>query len=96
MDRGAKTLRQKHRELGHDLQSLMEMSFNPIIRQKHKLTKYTIPQIFQTWQLHKIVDGWDSAFGAMVRNKVKGYAVKSKKESVIDAINRLKKEVLRL
>lgn len=86
MDRASRTLRQKHRIVGHDLQSLIQMMFT-------FGGKYTPAQITKTWILHKLVDGWDSGFKAAVRSKNKGYG---KKESTLEVIKKLQKEIFRL
>lgn len=86
MDRGAKGLRQKHRDIGHDIPGLIEMiiKFNK---------KYTPIQVIKTWILHKILDGAYSGAQGAIRKSIKGYG---KKESALEAIKRLKKEVLRI
>ena len=85
MDRAAKNLRHKHREVGHDVPALIQMIslFS---------NKYTPMQIFKTWSLHKVVDGMDSGFKASVRKSSKGYG---KKDSMLEIINKLKKELFR-
>lgn len=86
MDRASKSLRHKHRNVGHDSLSLMQMliMFG---------SKYTHNQILKAWFLHKLVDGWDSGFKAAVRKNAKGYG---KKESAYEAIKRMSREVARL
>ena len=93
MDRAAKELRQNHREVGHDFKALLVMQYNPMVRKLHKLEKYTPTQVWETWLLHKMMDAADSSFGTYVKNKVKGYG---RKESLIEALKRLKQEVMRL
>ena len=85
MDRAAKSLRQKHRQVGHDIKGLIDMLilFQP---------KYTFPQIIATYTLHLALDGMYSGIQEGVRKKVKGYG---KKEAAQEAIKRLMKEVFR-
>lgn len=85
MDRFSRKLRHRHREKGHDIEALIEM----VIFFKDK---YSFFEIFKTWMLHKIVDGWDSGFKASVRKYHKGYG---KKDSTLEIINKLKKEIFK-
>lgn len=85
MDRAAKTLRHKHRQVGHDTKALMTMYY--LFKDK-----YNTQQILNTFLLHKWLDSTWSAIQENVRKKNKGYG---KKESTIQAIKRMKKELLR-
>lgn len=86
MDRAAKTLRHKHREVGHDTQALMEM----LLLFRHK---YTPIQIMKTFYLHRLMDGSFSGLQAGIRKSIKGYG---KKDSALEVIEKLKKEVFRI
>lgn len=87
MDRAAKKLRTKHREVGHDVKSLitMLMMFNH---------KYTPQEIIAHWASHRFLDGLFSGIQAGVRAKNKGYG--KKKDPTMEIINKLKKEIFRL
>ena len=86
MDRAAKSLRQNHREVGHDTFSLMQMllMFRP---------KYTTKEIIESYTTHKVLDGFMSGIQAGMRKKNKGYGVK---ESAFEIIKRMNKEMARL
>jgi len=87
MDRAAKRLRTKHREVGHDVQSLVMMLF----QFNHK---YTSQEIISHWASHKFLDGLFSGIQAGVRAKNKGYG--KKKDPTMEIIKNLKKEIFRL
>jgi len=87
MDRAAKKLRTKHREVGHDVQGLISM----LMMFNHK---YTPQEIISHWASHKFLDGLFSGIQAGVRAKNKGYG--KKKDPTMEVINKLKKEILRL
>ena len=86
MDRAAKSLRQNHREVGHDLTSLVQMIF--LYGQK-----YSTADIIKTYLLHKTLDGSFSGIQAAVKANNKGYG---KKDSTAMIIEKLKKELFRL
>ena len=87
MDRFAKKYRGKHREVGgHDTKALMEM----LLLFRHK---YTPIQIMKTFYLHRLMDGSFSGLQAGIRKSIKGYG---KKDSALEVIEKLKKEVFRL
>ncbi len=86
MDRAAKSLRHKHRDVGHDTLSLIQMlaMFTP---------KYTPNEIIKAYTVHKVLDGWMSGVQAGMRMKVKGYG---KKDTTFEVIKRMSREVARL
>lgn len=86
MDRAAKTLRQNHREVGHDLNGLIQMIF----LYKHK---YKTIDIMKAFYLHKALDGSFTGLQSAVRMKNKGYG---KKDSTAIIIEKLKKELFRI
>ncbi|KKM65679.1 hypothetical protein LCGC14_1488880 [marine sediment metagenome] len=86
MDRASRTMRQKHREVGHDLTALTQMIF----MFKHK---YSIMDIFKAYLLHKALDGSMSGLQAAVKSKNKGYG---RKDNTMEIINKLKKEMFRI
>lgn len=85
MDRAAKRLRQKHRQVGHDSKALAMMLL-------HFQDKYTPDQIIKTFMLHKYLDSLFSGIQETVRSKVKGYGVK---DSTLEGIKKLAKEIFR-
>ena len=86
MDRAAKTLRQKHRSVGHDTTALIQMIF--LFKDK-----YSIMDILKTYLIHKSLDGSLSGIQAAVKAKNKGYG---KKDSTMEIINKLKEEMFRI
>lgn len=86
MDRASKTLRHKHRDVGHDSLSLIQMliMFRP---------KYTTKQIMETWVTHRMLDGFISGIQAGMKKKNRGYG---KKESAMEVIKKLNREITRL
>lgn len=86
MDRASKQLRHQHRDVGHDLQSLIQMIF--LFKHKYKVT-----DIMKAFYLHKSLDGSMSGLQAAVKKKNQGYG---KKESTMEIIERLKKELFRI
>jgi len=86
MDRFAKQYRHKHRDVGgHDLKALMTMLL--VFR-----GKYTPAEIMKTFFLHKLLDGYFSGLQSAVKKMNKGYG---KKESLLEIIEKMKKEILR-
>jgi len=86
MDRASKELRHKHRTVGHDLTSLIQMIF----LYGHK---YSTAEIMKSYLLHKTLDGSMSGLQSAVRMKNKGYG---KKDTTAEIINKLKKELFRI
>ena len=85
MDRAAKGLRHKHREVGHDSKALVEM----LLLFRHK---YNVSQILQSYWFHKLMDGSFSGFQAAIKKNIKGYG---KKDSLEEMYFKLRKELLR-
>ncbi len=87
MDRFAKKYRQKHRDMGgHDFTALIQMIF---LYGK----KYSTFEIIKAYTLHKYLDGSMSGLQAAVKMKNKGYG---KKDTTLEIINKLKKELFRI
>lgn len=86
MDRAAKKLRHKHREVGHDTKALVEMMF--LFGQK-----YSKMDIMKAFFVHKSLDASMSGLQAGVRAKNKGYG---KKDTTAEIIKKLKKELFRI
>ncbi|MCP4762580.1 MAG: hypothetical protein GY870_12440 [archaeon] len=86
MDRAAKKLRHKHRDVGHDLEGLIQMIF--LFGQK-----YNTMDIMKAFYVHKMLDGSMSGMQSAVRMKNKGYG---KKDTTDEIIKKLKKELFRI
>lgn len=86
MDRAAKSLRHKHRDVGHDMTGLVQM----MLLYKHK---YKPIDIMKSFYLHKALDGSFSGLQSAVRMRNKGYG---KKDTTAVIIEKLKKELFRI
>ena len=86
MDRAAKSLRHKHRDVGHDTTALIQMLFM-------FKGKYSMMDIFKTYLIHKSLDGSMTGLQAAVKAKNKGYG---KKDSTMEIIKKLKEEMFRI
>lgn len=86
MDRFAKTMRQSHRNAGHDIKSLIEM----IIIFRHK---YDPTEILKAWIIHNVVDKFDMRIKTSIRKDNPKYG--KKKSNIENQIDELKSKLIK-